>query len=217
MPLIRNEYVDPMRPLEVETIAAWADQLQALARSGLGWTEDPHDRDRFERIVAIAAAMNSALSGETPVQLRTWWAAEDGYITPKVVVSGAIFDDAGSILLGERWTSGLWALPAGFAEVGESAAQSAVREVQEETGLIVRPERLLGVYDVRAPKRLRQLYSIVFWCSVQGGALTPSAEMPQLGYFPRDALPPLSPGFAREVEDAFAAWHDGWLGTAFDR
>ncbi len=90
------------------------------------------------------------------------------------------------------------------------------RELREETGVVLRARRLLGVYDRPAQGSLHHLYNIVFWCVVEGGVLTRTAEAPDLGYFVRDILPPLVHHHDKAIADAFAMWHDGWQGPAFD-
>jgi ADP-ribose pyrophosphatase YjhB (NUDIX family) len=112
----------------------------------------------------------------------------------------------------------LWALPVGFCEVGESAVETVVREVQEETGLIVLPRRLLGIYHCRPDGLMvsHHLYNVIFWCEVAGGVLTTTAESPKAGYFERAQLPPPAPHHVASIADAFRARHDGWQGSAFD-
>jgi hypothetical protein len=87
-----------------------------------------------------------------------------------------------------------------------------------ETGLIVRPDRLIGVYDCRGgPWLLHQLYNIVFWCSIQGGALRPTDEASISAYFPPTGLSVLLDHHAQAIEDAFSAQQGGSLAAAFDR
>jgi ADP-ribose pyrophosphatase YjhB (NUDIX family) len=65
-----------------------------------------------------------------------------------VVGSSAVTtDDEGRILLQKRSDSGNWALPGGTMDIGETFAQSAIREVNEETGFDVRIDRIIGIYS----------------------------------------------------------------------
>ena len=137
-------------------------------------------------------------------------------MTPKVGVGAAIFDDEGRLFLMQRPESGLWALPVGFAEVGETAASGIRREVREEIGLEVQVKRLLGVYHRPPSGNFHHLYNLVFWCVVEGGTLTLTAEALDQGYLSRDSLPPLVPHHQKAIADGFAMWHDGWQGPAFD-
>ena len=201
-----------------ELLRAWADRLQASARTGLFFANNEYDRERYQEVVSIAAEMAGLATGQSAVEIEAIWARDLGYVTPRVGIGAAIFDEHGGLLLQKRLDSGLWALPVGFCEVGETPAEGIAREVREETGLIVRPARLLGVYDCRGgPWLLHHLYNIVFWCSVQGGALAPTAEAPIAEYFPRDRLPEIVGHHVQAVEDAFAAWNGGSLTAAFDR
>lgn len=202
--------------LSPETLASWADQLQAVARTGLFYVTNDYDRERYERILAIAAEMAAYLSGLSSLEIREGWAKDVGYVTPKVGVGAAISDDEGKLFLMQRPESGLWALPVGFAEVGETAASGIEREVREETGLEVRATRLLGVYHRLPSGNLHHLYNIVFWCIIEGGTLTLTDEALAQGYFTRDSLPSLVPHHRKAIADAFAMWHDGWDGPAFD-
>jgi ADP-ribose pyrophosphatase YjhB (NUDIX family) len=199
-------------------LAGWADRLQAIARTGLMFASNGYDRERYQRLVDLAAEMASHATGWTPTRIQTAWAADLGYVTPKVGAGAAIFDAAGRLFLTRRPDSGLWALPVGFCEVGESAAETIYREVREETGLIVRPRRLLGVYHCRPDGLMvsHHLYNVVFSCDVLGGVLTTTVEAPEVGYFERERLPAVAPHHARSIADAFRAWHDGWHGSAFD-
>jgi ADP-ribose pyrophosphatase YjhB (NUDIX family) len=209
----------PGSRVDVEHLVNWADRLQSLARTGLFFAQTDYDRERYQQIAEIAAEMAGLLTDRSPLEFQTLWANDPGYATPRVGVGGAIFDERGQILLLERLgaEAGLWSLPVGFSEVGETPAEGIARELHEETGLLVSVDRLLGVYDSRGPTLLHHLYSVIFLCSIQGGTLTATAEAPVSGYFSRDALPPLLPHHVRPVMDAFTAHHDGWSGAAFDR
>ncbi|EQD54093.1 NUDIX hydrolase, partial [mine drainage metagenome] len=68
-----------------------------------------------------------------------------GYVTPKVAVGAVVGNDAGEILLIQRADSGIWLYPTGWADIGYSASEVVVKEVKEETGILVEPVRLIAV------------------------------------------------------------------------
>jgi ADP-ribose pyrophosphatase YjhB (NUDIX family) len=147
------------------------------------------------------------------------WSAETGYVTPKVGLAAAIHDEHGRVLLLQRPDSGNWSLPAGFAEVGESPAGGLAREVAEETGLIVVPRRLLGLYDswLHGSTNPQHIYAVVFVCEARGGTLQLTPEALDLGFYGPDTLPsPISKSHQRPIEDALAAWRDGRAAAWFD-
>jgi 8-oxo-dGTP pyrophosphatase MutT (NUDIX family) len=118
-------------------------------------------------------------------------------IALRASASAVIFDRKGRLLLQQRSDGGQWGLPGGSMEIGESAAQAVVREVREETGLDVRPRRLIGVYSdprlqvVRYPDgNVWHYVSLCFECTVRGGTLTTCDETLALEYFPLHRLPP---------------------------
>lgn len=61
-------------------------------------------------------------------------------------VSAHVFDATGRLLLVRQREGGVWSTPGGLIEPDERPADAAVREAWEETGLVIRPERLLGAY-----------------------------------------------------------------------
>jgi ADP-ribose pyrophosphatase YjhB (NUDIX family) len=96
--------------------------------------------------------------------------------------SAVIVDDEGRILLQRRSDSGNWALPGGAMDIGETLAQSAIREVKEETGFDVRIDRIVGIYSdpghvfAYEDGEVRQEFSICVACVIVGGTLTVSQE-----------------------------------------
>jgi ADP-ribose pyrophosphatase YjhB (NUDIX family) len=103
--------------------------------------------------------------------------------------SAVVVDQAGRILLHCRNDNDLWSIPGGAMEVGERIADTAVREVKEETGLDVQPEALVGIYtDPRhvveyGDGEVRQQFSVCFACRVVGGDLVVSDESLEVGFF----------------------------------
>ena len=172
----------------------WSDALQTIASAGLTYSRDPFDLDRFEQIRAIAAEILSCHTDLVLPEALARLRAEPGYLTPKVDVRVAVFD-GDRVLLVQEVSDGRWSLPGGWADIGESPAEVAAREVREEAGLEVRIARLLAVLDKRKhahPLQLSYVYKVFFLGVVTGGSLRNSAETLQVEWFPRDALPPLS-------------------------
>jgi ADP-ribose pyrophosphatase YjhB (NUDIX family) len=103
--------------------------------------------------------------------------------------SAVVADQAGGILLIERTDNGLWTIPGGGMEVGETIAQTAIREVKEETGVDVAVQRLIGIYSnprhvvEYSDGEVRQQFSVCFACTVTGGQLATSSESRQVGFF----------------------------------
>lgn len=96
--------------------------------------------------------------------------------------------DAGRVLLLQRADFRTWALPGGGVDAGESAAQAAIREVREETGLDVTLTGLVGLYAL--PHWIGNTHSAVFAARVCGGMLRPHpSEAREARYFPLDTLP----------------------------
>ena len=127
-------------------------------------------------------------------------------------VSAVIFDRRGRLLLQQRSDGGQWGLPGGSVEIGESVADAVVREVREETGLTVRPLRIVGVYSnpsfqvVRYPDgNVWHYVSVCFECKVLRGELSTCDETLALDYFPVARLPKtLLPNHRLRIRDARA-------------
>ena len=112
-------------------------------------------------------------------------------------VCGVVVDGQGRVLLGRRSDTGRWALVGGIMEPGEDAADAVVREVLEETGVVVRPDRLVGVWTIPPmayPNGDRfSAVVVTFRCTPVGGeAHVADDESLEVGWFAPDALPDLT-------------------------
>src|SRR4030081_2570626 len=140
-------------PVSAQTLLRGSEALSGIARTGLGFTQSLYERERFEEILKVAADMRVAAGHEleTEVLVEEWLKmvgeGVGGYVTPKVAVGAVVGNDAGQILLIQRADSGVWLYPTGWADIGYSASEVAVKEVKEETGMDIEPERLIAVLD----------------------------------------------------------------------
>lgn len=171
-----------------------------MARIGLEFATDPYDRDRYSELATIARRMLATLAGTEPEALPELYRPDEGYVTPKVDVRAVVAGPAGpdgeaSVLLVRERSDGLWTLPGGWADVGESPGDGVVREVREESGYEVRVSGLVGVYEESrwAPPAPVTIYKVLVRCDLVGGVATHSRETYGVGFFPADRLPALSP------------------------
>lgn len=190
------------------------EELQLIARNGLAFAQDPYDRERYERLLGLASRYYGTALDLPPDEVRRRFAAELGYVTPKVGANAAIFDAAGRILLIRRMDDGLWCLPCGWLEPNESPEEGAVRETWEETGLRVAVERLVGVYTRRPADGFgpHTAVGILYLCAVVDGAPTPRQECTEARYWPIPEVPGWHEQHATFARDARAAWQ-GRSGT----
>jgi len=161
------------------------DELQTIARNGLNFTSNPYDRERYERLLALAVNYYGQALDLPPATVRQRLVGELGYITPKIGVHAALFDAEGRILLVRRSDDGRWCLPCGWVEPNESPEETAVRETWEETGLDVRSRRLSGVFTRRANSNHgpHSAIAIGYLCDVIGGELRASHEIQAIRYW----------------------------------
>jgi ADP-ribose pyrophosphatase YjhB (NUDIX family) len=175
---------------------AWAQRLQALAQSGLTYSENPFDIARYEALRELAAEMVAGCSGAPVADVRELFAGEAGYATPKVDVRGVVFRGQTILLVRER-ADGRWTLPGGWADVNESPAEATVREVYEESGYRTRAVKLLALYDRNRHGHtpyVFHIYKLFFLCELEGGEAARSIETDGVGFFAEDELPELSLG-----------------------
>jgi ADP-ribose pyrophosphatase YjhB (NUDIX family) len=126
--------------------------------------------------------------------------------------SAVVVDDEGRILLQRRTDSGNWALPGGAMDIGEAFAQSAIREVKEETGFDVRIERIVGIYSdpehvfAYDDGEVRQEFSICLACTIIGGELAVSHESTDVRFVPLAKVSDLEihPSIRKRIDDYLA-------------
>lgn len=207
---------DPGPGVTEADLVRWSEALAGIARTGLAFTENLYERERYEEVLHVAAEIRAAsgrahpagtLSSTVEEWMRAVEAGVPGYVTPKVAVGAVVGNEAGEILLLQRGDSGIWLYPTGWADVGYSASEVAVKEVREETGIEVVVERLIGVFDgLRLGFTRIPLYSLVFLCRAVGGELRPHPlEALDVGWFAPDALPHPTAGVEHWGPQAFAA------------
>ncbi len=198
----------------------WARIIQAVAQNGLHYTDSHFDRERYEKLMAVALEIFAAHTGEDRATLAQWLGTQGGYVTPKVDVRAACFRDGRVLLVRER-SDGRWCLPGGWADVGDRPAESAERETLEESGFRCRATKLVGVFDAnrRGELALHHAFKLVFLCEITGGAATgANHETTAVEFFERDATPPLSTARTspKVLAECFAHLDDASRPTAFE-
>ncbi len=192
----------------------WAVELQALAQTGLTYSKDVFDLERFTRIREIAAEMVARQTGLGLERVKDLFCNETGYQTPKLDCRAAIFRRGKILLVRER--AGRWALPGGWVDVHLSVAENTVKEAREEAGIEVAPVKVIAVQDRNRRNPPRYAYGIckIFvLCIETGGAFRENPETTALDSFSLDDLPPLAEEKVtrEQIAMCFAAHADpGW-------
>lgn len=201
---------------------SWARQLQGIAQIGLSFARNAYDYQRYEQIREIAVEMAAAHSDATPEQIRSLFAQERGYMTPKIDVRGVVFNAAGQVLLVQEIADHYrWTLPGGWADVGDTPSQAVEREIREESGYEARATRLLALFDRDAaghPPFEFAAYKLFFLCEITGGAPATSEETSGVDFFSVDALPEMSIGrvLPQQILRFHEQWRDGVLTADFN-
>lgn len=174
----------------------WAKQLQAIAQQGLEYSTDKYDLERFSMIRELSVDIMKTYTGMEECKLTDLFCNERGYQTPKVDIRGVVIED-GQILLVKEYIDGKWALPGGWAEFDHSVKENVIKEMKEEAGLNVLPQRIIAVQD----RRYNNLgycpygiYKIFVLCKKIDGQFVANIETEESGYFSLDHLPTLSEG-----------------------
>ena len=197
-----------------------AREVRAIAQTGLTFTADGFDHQRYRRLQELAALLlaQGSAGHESILQLLR---QEKGYATPKVDVRGAAFVD-GRVLMVREISDGKWTLPGGWADVNQSAGECVVREIAEESGFKARALKLAAVYDYQRSghpaHHIDSIYKMFFICEIVGGAACASDETSEVAFFSRDELPPLSLGrtTAAQIDRMFHHREHLELATDFD-
>ena len=183
--------------MKESTNYSWLDmakRLQALAQSGLEYSENKYDRDRYQQMRQLSLEIMHDFTDLRMDKLVEVFASERGYQTPKVDVRGVVFR-GDQILMVRETIDGKWSLPGGWADVGLTPSEVAAKEVWEESGLVVVPERLLAVLDKKRhnhPPDMFHIYKIFILCRETGGELKGGMETSETGFFGPHKFPPLS-------------------------
>lgn len=172
----------------------WSREIQSMSQTGLAYSRSEYETMRYRRLLEIAAEIVESQTGIATESLVDGFSAQPGYATVKVDVRGAVVKDSMILLVQER-IDNHWSMPGGWADIGEHPSEMVSREVLEESGLIVKPVKIIGLYDSdRAPEHLGfyHTYKIIFLCEILGGEPKPGDETIDVGFFSFHDLPPLS-------------------------
>ncbi|MBD3391398.1 MAG: NUDIX domain-containing protein [Chitinivibrionales bacterium] len=199
-----------------------AKEMEALAQTGLHFSENQFDHDRYARLRELAAELLASRSGLSRQEILEWRKAEFGYATPKVDVRAFILVEDQVLLVREDADAGRWTLPGGWADVNESPSESIIREVEEESGYTVEPKLLLAVFDRskqgHIPSFPYHVYKMFFQCEIVGGAPRPTSESCESRLFSVDSLPELSESrvLPAQIRDFHASVQRGDTRTRYD-
>jgi len=199
----------------------WARQVQAIAQTGLHFTESHYDRERYEQLRELAIEAFAEHSNCSEPEIRAIFDQQEGYATPKVDVRGVVFRDDKILLVRER-SDGRWTLPGGWADVNDSPSEAVEREILEESGFKAKSRRLLALYDrakhPHLPPFAFHVYKIFIECELMGGSPVTSYETTAVDFFAENDLPPLSGSrvLPEQIKRCFAMRLDPQAPTYFD-
>ncbi len=181
--------------MDATEILNYAKRLKTMAHLGLTYASNDYETERYKELEQISLELMNGITGQPLEMLSAYFDQKKEYITPKTDVRAVIFNDQQEILLVKEKSDGKWSLPGGWADIGLSPKEVAVKEAFEETGFLVKPKKLLAVLDKRChphPPQLDYVYKIFIRCEITGGAPTAAFDILEAGFFAQNTLPELS-------------------------
>jgi ADP-ribose pyrophosphatase YjhB (NUDIX family) len=198
---------------------AWAREIFSMSQAGLTYSQNEFDIERYKRLQEITAEMIESQSELSKESVLESFSMQAGYTTPKIDVRGAVVHE-GKILLIQERMDGKWAMPGGWADLGNAPASVAEREVWEESGYQVKAEKVVAVIDANRiePMEFYHAFKIIFLCTLTGGEPRISHETLAVDFFDLNDLPPLSIYRTDEsmLQEVFKHIKDPRRPTAFD-
>ncbi|MGA9398146.1 MAG: NUDIX hydrolase N-terminal domain-containing protein, partial [Anaerolineaceae bacterium] len=145
---------EKMQPTPIPQWLFWAREIEAIAQTGLHFASGQDqtdvgrmfDRQRYSRLMEIAAEIYAAHTDISKFNILNSFQSEKGYATPKVDVRAALFDNNKILLVQER-VDQRWSMPGGWADVDEMPSKMIEREVLEESGIVAKAKKVVGIYD----------------------------------------------------------------------
>jgi ADP-ribose pyrophosphatase YjhB (NUDIX family) len=172
-------------------VLALLDEVRAIAQTGLAYTESPFDRERYERLLHLAATEYAAVEESDTGSVRARLQRELGYVTAKVGVDAAIFDRDDRALLIRRTDDGRWGLVSGWLDPNEAPEDAVARELREEIGVHGHVEHLVGAFarPASAEHGPHGAIALVYLCRIEPGPfrLQPH-EVLEAGWFELDTV-----------------------------
>jgi len=172
----------------------WAREIQQLSQTGLAFATNEYEKKRYTRLLELVSEIIETYTDLDYESTLKSLMNHPGYATPKIDVRAAVIKD-NKILLVQESSDKKWAMPGGWADVGDIPSEVAIRETYEESGYKVEPVKVIGVYDANrlgGHLELFHAFKIIFLCDLIGGEAKISDETLDVGFFPFDNLPPLS-------------------------
>lgn len=197
----------------------WAREIFSLSQAGLTYSGNEFDIERYKRLQQISAEMIESQSEFSRESVLESFSMQAGYATPKIDVRGAVVRENKILLIKER-ADERWAMPGGWADLGNAPASVAEREVWEESGYRVKAEKVVTVIDANRiePLEFYHAFKIIFLCRLIDGEPRLSHETLAVDFFDLDHLPALSAYRTNEdmLREVFAHVYDPNRRTAFD-
>lgn len=198
----------------------YAKELKAIAQAGLTYTENKYEKERFQQIREISLEILKEHTEMKEEIIKELYYKDVGYPTPKVDVRAAVFKGDGILMVKEK-VDGLWSLPGGWADAKHSLRENLIKETREESGILVKPRRIIAVLDRKKnnlPPSVFGIYKIFVECTYREGTFEENIETSDADFFTEDHLPPLSTGRSTEdqIKMCFAARKKKYLEPLFD-
>ena len=188
-----------------------ADEMRGMATYTAHFAGNVYDIERAQRLMELAADVAALADDATRDQVRDLFMAEPWLrFSPAIGVDAAVLDPDGRILLVLPRDGSGWAMPGGFAEIGQTPAEAVLHELWEEAGLRGRAVRLLGLFDGRRWGTLAKVHlvQLLFLVECAEFAPEPGVEVADARFFPPDRLPrPMRVGHDTRVPMAIELAH----------
>lgn len=173
---------------------AIAKQINSIAQSGLAFTNDKFDKERYLQLLDLSINIINKITEIDNSKLQFVFNRDIGYQTPKVGVRAVVVEDSKILLVKEKM-DGKWTLPGGYADTGMTPSEIVINEVKEESGFDVRATRILGFIDYNKHQDRPfpfDIYVLYMQCEIISGEAMAGLETSEVGFFSINELPELS-------------------------
>lgn len=176
-------------------ILDYAKRLKTMSHLGLTYAKDEYNLERYRELEQISVEMMQEMTDVPMEKITDYFSSEKEYVTPKTDIRVVIFNAQKQILLVREKADGKWSLPGGWADIGFSPKEIAVKEALEETGFHVKPVKLLAVLDKHChphPPQADYVYKLFIQCEILSGEKTLAFDILDVNFFEQNAIPKLS-------------------------